>query len=419
MKLLWLCNMVPTMVREKLDGGKGGGLWVDHVLSDLCREPDLRIHVICRSLSDAEGTVNDRVSFSLFREMNPYPYLPELEERFLRELQAFQPDVVHIWGTEFGHTLAMVNACRRAELLCRTAVSIQGLCSVYTAHYAEGIPYAVQRRSSFRDLIRRDNILRQQKKFAIRGDLETQALRLAEHVIGRTDWDRACTDMIHPGVNYHHCCETLRDEFYYGAWRYGSCRKHRIFASSCTYPIKGFHYLLEAFAEILKTYPDATLAVPGSSFLVTDFKGKLLRQTYHGYLAELVERYGIGDKIEFLGSLNGEEMKQAFLEANAFVLPSTIENSPNSLGEAMLLGAPCVAADVGGVTNMMTHGTEGYVYQSTAPYMLAHYVKEIFAMEDGAEALGEAARGHARLTHDPDKNLCDLLEIYRELAEQK
>ena len=99
-----------------------------------------------------------------------------------------------------------------------------------------------------------------------------------------------------------------------------------------------------------------------------------------------------------------------------FVLPSTIENSPNSLGEAMLLGVPCVAADVGGVTTMMRHGLEGEIYPSTAPYMLAFYVENIFAQGAAAEAMGAAARAHAGVTHDPEKNLADLLEIYERLA---
>ena len=131
---------------------------------------------------------------------------------------------------------------------------------------------------------------------------------------------------------------------------------------------------------------------------------------------EAAEQYGVEDKIEFLGSLSGEEMKQAFLDANVFVLPSTIENSPNSLGEAMLLGVPCVAADVGGVTTMMRHRLEGEVYPSTAPYMLAFYVENIFAQGEAAEAMGAAARAHAGVTHDPEKNLADLLEIYKSLA---
>lgn len=83
----------------------------------------------------------------------------------------------------------------------------------------------------------------------------------------------------------------------------------------------------------------------------------------------------------------------------------------------MLLGVPCVASDVGGVTNML-HPGEGYVYPSTAPYMLAHDIMEVFAMEHRVAELGAAARAHARKTHDPEKNLRDLLAIYREIADQ-
>ena len=48
--------------------------------------------------------------------------------------------------------------------------------------------------------------------------------------------------------------------------------------------------------------------------------------------------------------------------------------------------------------------------------MLAHYIKEVFAMEDAAVAMGDAAREHALKTHDPETNLRDLLNIYKELA---
>ena len=125
---------------------------------------------------------------------------------------------------------------------------------------------------------------------------------------------------------------------------------------------------------------------------------------------------GLEDSVEFLGSLSAQQMKEQYLASNVFVLPSTIENSPNSLGEAMLLGVPCVAADVGGVTNLMEHQKEGYVYQGTAPYMLAFYIKQVFSMAQKADHLGAAAREHAEKTHDPEKNLQDLLGIYRDLA---
>ena len=41
-----------------------------------------------------------------------------------------------------------------------------------------------------------------------------------------------------------------------------------------------------------------------------------------------------------------------------FLLPSSCENSPNSLGEAMLLGMPCVASNAGGIPDMLAAGRE-------------------------------------------------------------
>ena len=179
--------------------------------------------------------------------------------------------------------------------------------------------------------------------------------------------------------------------------------------------MKGFHYLLEALAEVVKVYPDATVAVTGKSFFAPGFKAKLRRSGYRKYLEKLAKKYALQDRIEFLGSLNAAQMKQQYLDANVFVLPSTIENSPNSLGEAMLLGTPCVAADVGGVTTMLVNGTEGRVYTSSDTAALARHICQVFSLEDRAEAMGAAARDHAKVTHDPEINLKTLLSIYESL----
>lgn len=415
MKLLWLCNTAPGVAASYLSGTDRGAVnWVDHVLSGL-RDRKMEIRILCPGNGQG-GDLDSRCSCQTFGEGAPFVYLPRLEEQFREELRAFQPDVIHGWGTEYGHTLAMVNAAEKEGMLPRLIVSIQGLCSVAARHYAEGIPHRVQNGFTFRDFLRQDNIRQQAEVFAKRGELEVEALKKVCRVIGRTQWDYACTGQINPARVYHFCNETLREPFYEGQWSFEHCRKHRIFASSCAYPVKGFHYLLEAFAEVLKTYPDATLAVPGKSFLRTDAGYLLHRGSYDKYLAALVKKYHLEGKIEFLGKLSAEGMKRAYLSANVFVQPSTIENSPNSLGEAMILGAPCVASDVGGVTSLMTHGADGFIYDSTAPYMLAHYIGKIFAMEDQSGGLGASARAHAQLTHDPQTNLDNLLSIYNIVA---
>ena len=414
MRLLWLCNLMPGKVKEKLYGSEqNGGLWVDHVLSDL-RQLGMTILILCPG-DGSKGELDEKCSFATFQEPYAFRYQSDLENDFSGILETYNPDVLHIWGSEFGHTLAMINAAEKKGILDRTVISIQGLSWACAVHYMEGLPESIQRMYTFRDLIRRDNIVKQQRKFELRGKMEIEALQKVRHVIGRTQWDKACTWNFHPEVKYHFCNETLRQPFYEGLWHYDTCKKYRIFASSCAYPIKGFHWLLEAFADIVKHYPDATLAVPGRSFLSENWKERLHLGSYEIYLRNLVRQHNLAGRIFFLGDLSAEQMREAFLEANVFVMPSSIENSSNSLGEAMLLGMPCVASNVGGTKELMADGREGYLYQSTASYLLAYHIQQIFAMEKQAEMLGQAARSHAMRTHDPETNLKTLLEIYQSL----
>lgn len=416
MKLLLLFNTVPGIVRSAISGKQEGARnWMDAAVEGLRQNPEITLRLLCLGSGFSAGEIAPKLSYSLFSCKSNDCQAPELEPVFEKELDAFEPDVIHIWGTEYPHTLAMMQVLQRKNLLGRAVVSIQGLCGEIAEAYTVGIPDAVAERFTLRDFLRRDNIRMQQKKFALRGENERQALQIAVHVIGRTPWDRALTEKIHPGRQYHFCNETLREPFYTGAWTYSGCTRHRIFASSCVYPIKGFHILLEAAAMASERFPDLTITVPGKSFLRLSGKDRLREEGYHRYLRKLAKRLGLEKKITFLGSCSAEQMRAAFLDANLFVLPSTMENSPNSLGEAMLLGVPCVASDVGGVSAMMVQGQEGLIVPSGDASALAEAICRVFAQEETAEAMGRAAHAHAALTHDPDRNLADLLEIYRRI----
>ncbi len=418
MRVMWLCNMAPAAIRSVTGGADRGALWMDHVFDDL-RTHALPMRVLYASADAADGILDEQVSFASYAEKAAYMYTAELEAVFVRELENFKPDIIHIWGTEYGHTLAMINAAEAVGYLDKAVISIQGLCSVIAKHYLEGIPGEVQRSNTFRDFIRKDNLRAQQRKFAMRGEMEIKALKKARHVIGRTDWDKACTTQLNPDVQYHFCNETLRKEFYSGDWSYDDCSKHSIFCASGEYPVKGLHYVLEALHIVSKVYPDVRVRLSGANpFPRKDALEWLRYSVYAKYLYKLVTEYGLQDKVEFTGFLSAEQMRAEYLKANVFVTASTIENSPNSMGEAMLLGVPCVASDVGGVSNLLSHKKEGFVYQSTAPYMLAHYIMEVFAMQDDAENMGKAAKERAAATHSPEVNCSRLLEIYEEICEK-
>lgn len=419
MKLLWICNAsIPKIAKAIGADMPTGGGWIAGV-ADAFKTGGEHKLVLCFPYKDTSlfGEV-DGITYYSYTKDDLSRYSKETEESFRNIIKKESPDVVHVWGTEFPHTLAAVNACERQGLLDRCVIHIQGLVSVYAEHYEAGLPHRVVKGYTLRDFLKRDNVTGQKKAFIRRGEFELEALRKARHVMGRTDWDEACAKAINPSVNYHFCNESLRNEFYDGAWQIDKCEKHSIFVSQASYPVKGFHKMLMAMSEIVKRYPDAHLYTTGQDLMKNgSFMAKQRSTYYFAYIRELIKKYKLEGHVTFLGRLDAEGMKQRYLSSHVFVSPSSIENSPNSLGEAMLLGVPSVSSDVGGVKNMMEHGKEGYAYPFDEAYMISHYVCKIFEDDLIAESLSANAKEHARVTHDREKNLEALLGIYEKIKE--
>ena len=425
MKVLWLINApipalceragLPVQVKE----GWIEGLY--NSLMALVREEkkDFELAMAFPQFSRSEtieGELDGNSFYGFYKEEDkPYKYNKRLEERLKYIIEKAAPDVVHIAGTEYEHAAAMVRVFNKPE---KTVVSIQGLTSVYARHYMADLPINVRYGFTFRDLVKLDNLYFDRKKYYKRGAMEKETIRGAGHIIGRTDWDNICTRLINPEARYHYCSEILRKAFYDGSrWNMDECDSYTIFVSQGYYPIKGLHYMLEALSDIRKFYPDVRLRVAGGvSLNNAGLKNRLKQKNYQHYLAELIEKYSLAGCVEFLPPLKADEMKRMYLKSNVFVSPSSIENSPNSLGEAMMLGVPCVSSLVGGVGNMLINGVEGFTYQHDAPYMLAYYVMEIFRLQkENRQQLADMtdmAHSHAMSLFDSEKNAANMLEIY-------
>ena len=371
----------------------------------------------------------EKAEFISYSQKNSIEFEKKQVYEFEKIISDKKPDIIHIFGTEFPHTFAMLKAAeykalvaqmiKAAEnkgMLDKTVINIQGFVSVYAKHFYASLDNKTVRAYTFRDFVKRNNIHNQRLAFVKRGIYEEKALRLSRHVIGRTDWDKACVTRVNHDINYHFCNETLRKPFYENAWDIEKCEKHSIFVSQSNYPIKGFHYMLEAMADIVKIYPDAHLYTTGNSPLNLNFNQKIRQGYYSKYLGKLIKKYNLENNVTFLGYLDEDKMCERFLKSNVFVCCSSIENSPNSVGEAMILGVPVVTSDMGGVKNMLTHEKEGFVYQSDAPYMLSYYIKKIFENRDIALKFSENAKQHAKETHNKEENFNQLLKIYEELA---
>lgn len=418
MKILWVTNTpLPEACQLLNETPPPFGGWLINASRDLSIQENIELSISSPRLQskDVRKLNGERINYYFFPIVNMKDKNSiRNNNHLINILKELKPDIVHIFGTEFAHSLAMVNACKRLGI--RTVISIQGLVSVYASHYTANLPIKVQKKFTIRDFVKQNNIIQQQKEFEKRGVLEIEAIQKADHIIGRTTWDKACTVQINPNAKYHFCNETLREEFYKHEWSLENSDKYSIFLSQAAYPIKGLHYVLRALPLILKKYPETKLFIAGPDFTVTtSLKEKLKKSSYAKYIVELIERYNLVNHVFFTGLLDEKQICERYLRSNVFVCPSSIENSPNSLGEAMILGVPCVASDVGGVSDMLKHKEEGFIYQADAPYMLAHYVCEIFGNEKLALEFSDNAKKHALQTHNPVTNTKRLLDIYEDI----
>ena len=317
--------------------------WLSGIFEKVCgKNPPFTLG-ICFPL-DTEQKINVRGidCYSIQEDLNaPEIYTPKLEKDFQRIFDDFKPDMIHIFGTEFPHTLAAVRAFRNPQ---KTLIGIQGLCGEIAEVYMAGIPKKVQMQVTFRDWIRKDSIRQQQEKFRKRGEHEREAVMGCGNITGRTRFDREGTEKINPQALYYSMNETMRGEFYTGKWCMADCREHSIFLGQGDYPLKGMHFVLEALALLLPKYPDATLTVAGNSVIEhRTLKEKIKLSAYGKYLLSLIKKYGLEDKVIITGKLNAAEMKEQFLRTSVFVCASVLENSPNTIGEAQLLGVPVLS----------------------------------------------------------------------------
>lgn len=420
MRVLWVCNIVLPRIAEKLGMPKSNKEgWLSGISEAMLSEKENRVTLgVCFPVEQEKDGIcgeADGLSYYGFYEdtLHPENYDAGLEGRLAKILEDFQPDVVHVFGTEFPHTLAMAKAFGKKDKLL---ISVQGICSEIAKNYTVGIPTAVCKKETFRDWLKKDNILKQQEKFVMRGENEKAALSLTGNVAGRTAWDKRILEKRAKDAKYFKWNETLRSNFYGKEWSLEKCEKHSIFVSQGNYTIKGLHFALQAMPEILKKFPDAKMYVAGDKITAySSLKDKIKIGTYGQYLLKLISENGLQEKVVFLGKQDAEEMCGQFLKSHVFLSASLIENSANSVGEAMLMGVPVVSSEVGGVPSLFEGEKEGLFYSVEDRGKLAQQIIRIFENDDLAEELSAAAKQRAAVTHHPETNYERLLEIYHEI----
>jgi len=122
----------------------------------------------------------------------------------------------------------------------------------------------------------------------------------------------------------------------------------------CAIPRKGWDIAIKAFVTVLRQIPNARLVLVGdtaSGERVEEFRR----------LKELSKHCNVSEHVYFLG--HRHDYRDILKTSDVFVLPSRSEGLPAALLEAMAAGLPCVATNICGMTEVITQGENGLLFE--------------------------------------------------------
>ena len=412
MKVLWYTN-TPCLYRQTNEYNGGG--WLASLQREMMKVPDVEL-AIAFDLDGEDGkVVEDRVTYYPLKmpklglvgkvkalacsadtlvgdERRRFP----LYERILkRPVDDFKPDVILVFGSEepFGLVAGITDI--------PVVLHIQGVLNPYLNAYLPPFVSWGEYRSMGNGWKNRLRGRAERKMWQASCAREAEICRRVKNYFGRTEWDYRVCRMMHPGANYLYASEVLRPVFYQPA--------ERILPSRLTMVTTISSPLYKGFDLVLKTA--RMLAERGVDF---DWK------CYGNINPEVVERQlGVVHKdvnVQLCGVASAGQLRDALTTATCYVHTSYIDNSPNSLCEAQILGCTPVATYVGGVPSLIADGETGYLVPANDPYQLAYIIDDLSKNPERNIAIGKAAREVALKRHDKDVIVAKLLADLHEIA---
>ena len=417
MKVLWVVNSILNQFSLKLYNKPANGVWMDALLEDFKGKVGYEI-IVATTIKTKKTVKFIDGNIKYYALPDNFPILYNENKRKNKKawqelLNEEKPDLIQIWGTEFTHGLCALRLAKNLP----SVIYIQGYIGSISKYYQAGISYKELKRTvTFRDIIKRDSVLKQQKKYFKQAKKEAEMLALAGSIISENNWCDVNLQAIVPSLNIYHCPLNINKVFSHFKWNINNAEKHSVICTASGYTIKGLHMLLRAVAILKPKYPDIKLYVPGTP-QVSDgsIKGFIRKNGYTKYIEKLIKELEIKDNIVWLGRLSQEDLAKEYTKHRVFVMPSAIENHSSSLKEAMLVGMPCISSYVGGIPEYVNHGENGFLYRYEEYAVLADYICKLFENNDLANKLSNNAHDSMIKLHDEDKLFGQIINIYNEI----
>lgn len=405
MKILWF-SVTPSMYSPRSNGHNGGG-WIASLEHIVRQMDDVQLGVAFNYGSADFKTVVDGVTYypmptwrtGLLKSLFCGSRSDDRLAYWLRVVEDFKPDIIQIFGSEneFGLMIPHVNV--------PVVIHMQGCMPPYEN---ASMPVGLSRRDflTVPGLTLRERWMgwRTAPAFKATAEREIQVIQSCRYFMGRTAWDRNLVSMFNPAAKYYHCEEALRDSFLQmkKRWQYQDCKKVSIISVISRPWYKGQDLILKT-AALLKRFTNI------------DFEWNVYGIPHMRFFEN---KYGIKAadvNVNVRGTAGKEKLVDALCDASCYVHTSYIDNSPNSLCEAQMLGVPVLATHVGGISSLVKDGETGILYPANAPYDLASAIVQLSQDKSACERMSHQERQSAESRHNPVAIQETLHSIYRDI----
>lgn len=172
------------------------------------------------------------------------------------------------------------------------------------------------------------------------------------------------------------------------------------------WPDKGHRDFITAASKVLKGIPDVCFIVVGD-YSLPEYAG-LKRE-----LDELIVSLGIKDKLMFVGFRS--DIPQVIAGVDIVVLPSEVEGCSRVLLEAMAMGKPVVATNLGGTPEIVDDGITGIMIPPNDPASLANALTKLLNDKELSMKMGRCGRIKAAESFSVEKNVAKTMAVYEEV----
>lgn len=407
LKLLWFVQENFDPSKEK--GGYNGAGWISSLRNEIVKNEDIVLALAFFSKEERKGKANGVDYYSMvtpklstfkkicFRIKGQYiqeeeALWPEYRMEMSKVLDDFKPDVIQIFGSENKYGLIA------SETNIPIVLHIQGIVAPYLNAYLPPF-FSWEKKSCLSSILSRES----HANWLCMQCCEQEVLTHVKNYIGRTEWDKRITQFLSPNSNYYWGSEILRSVFYDNQEKRHIPQKLTIVSTISIPFYKGFDLILKT-AHLLKCNCNI------------DFEWKVIGNVVPDEIEKVVKLKHEDVNVKLLGVLSASQLKAELLNCTLYFHPSYIDNSPNSICEAQMLGVMCIGTNVGGVSSMIDDGKTGFLIPANDPFQSAYLINKIYKDNRLNEQIGCTARKVAQKRHDRQSIVSSLLQIYNNLT---